>query len=167
MQSNILWGEMPSKSGRKNSSIYLCRRVFKNSLSSLLATLSVEGILDFDLWANNLQSLGYIELAKLFCGSEHNQLSSFTVHFNPITDEGVHHLVTELTHTNCKLTDLSLIDNKITDEGVKHLTVALTHTNCKLNSLSLEKNQITDEGAKQLTSALTHSNCKLTFLIPQ
>lgn len=158
---------MPSKSGRKNSSIYLCRRVFKNSLSSLLATLSVEGILDFDLWANNLQSLGYIELAKLFCGSEHNQLSSFTVHFNPITDEGVHHLVTELTHTNCKLTDLSLIDNKITDEGVKHLTVALTHTNCKLNSLSLEKNQITDEGAKQLTSALTHSNCKLIFLIPQ
>ena len=75
--------------------------------------------MDFDLWANNLQSLGCIELAKLFCGSEHDQLSSFefTVHFNPITDEGVHHLVTALTHTNCKLTNLRLIDNKITDEG--------------------------------------------------
>lgn len=31
MQSNILWGEIPSKSRRKKSSIYLSRRVFKNS----------------------------------------------------------------------------------------------------------------------------------------
>ena len=133
-------------------------------LALVHALKSVEGILDFDLGHNNLQSLGCIELAKLFCVSEHNQLSSFTVHFNPITDQGVNHLVTALTHSNCKLTNLRLIDNKITDEGVKHLTVALTHTNCKLNSLSLEKNQITDKGAKQLTLALTHSNCKLIYL---
>ena len=133
-------------------------------LALVHALKSVEGILDFDLGDNNLQSLGCIELAKLFCVSEHNQLSSFTVAYNPITDQGVNHLVTALTHSNCKLTNLRLIDNKITDEGVKHLTVALTHTNCKLNSLSLEKNQITDKGAKQLTLALTHSNCKLIYL---
>ena len=133
-------------------------------LALVHALKSVEGILDFCLGDNKLQSLGCKELAKLFCGSEHNQLNSFTVSYNPISDEGVNHLVTALTHINCKLNDLRLDRTEITDEGVKHLTVALTHTNCKLNSLSLEKNQITDEGAKQLTLALTHTNCKLIYL---
>ena len=34
---------------------------------------SVEGILDFDLTINNLQSLGCIEIAKLLPGNQHNQ----------------------------------------------------------------------------------------------
>ena len=33
---------------------------------------SVEGILDFDLSFNNLQSLGCIEIAKLLPGNEYN-----------------------------------------------------------------------------------------------
>ena len=75
----------------------------------------VEGILDFDLLVNNLQSLGCIEVAKLLRGSEHYQRF-------------------------CELKRLNLSLNQITDEGVKHLTTALTHTNCKLNSLKLSNN---------------------------
>ena len=50
----------------------------------------VEGILDFDLSFNNLQSLGCIEIAKLLPGNEHNQgfceLKRLNLAFNQITD---------------------------------------------------------------------------------
>ena len=132
------------------------------------ALKSVGGILYFDLNNNNLQSLGCIELAKLFRGNEHNQgfceLKRLDLQSNAITDEGVEHLTTALTHTNCKLNSLNLPGNNITDEGVKHLSTALRHPNCKLNSLNLLGNNITDEGVKHLSTALTHTNCKLTSL---
>ena len=51
---------------------------------------SVEGILDFDLSFNNLQSLGCIEIAKLLPGNQHNQgfceLKRLNLAFNQITD---------------------------------------------------------------------------------
>ena len=51
---------------------------------------SVEGILDFDLSFNNLQSLGCIEIAKLLLGNQHNQgfceLKRLNLAFNQITD---------------------------------------------------------------------------------
>ena len=97
---------------------------------------SVEGILDFDLSFNNLQSLGYIEIAKLLPGNQHNQ--GF-----------------------CELKTLNLRRNNITDEGVKHLSTALTHTNCTLNSLNLERNNITDKGKNLLNSM--NINCKVSF----
>ena len=128
----------------------------------------VEGIFDFDLNGNNLQSLGCIEIAKLLPGNEHNQgfceLKSLYFWTNNMTDEGVKHLSSALTHTNCKLNTLYLEDNNITEEGVKHLSTALTHTNCKLSSLNLEDNNITDKGVKHLSTALTHTNCKLNRL---
>ena len=128
----------------------------------------VEGIFDFDLNGNNLQSLGCIEIAKLLPGNQHNQgfceLNNLNLEHNNITDEGVKHLSTALTHTNSKLNCLDLEHNNITDEGVKHLAIALTHTNCKLNSLYLGHNNITDEGVKHLATALTHTNCKLKSL---
>ena len=62
---------------------------------------SVEGILDFDLSFNNLQSLGCIEIAKLLPGNQHNQgfceLKRLNLAFNQITDSH---------HTNCKLNNL-------------------------------------------------------------
>ena len=136
---------------------------------ALVHTLkSVEGILDFDLSRNNLQSLGCIEIAKLLPGNQHNQgfckLKRLYLRANNITDEGVKHLATALTHTNCTLNSLNLGRNNITDEGVKHLSTALTNTNCTLNSLDLEDNNITDEGVKHLSTALTHTNCKLNNL---
>ena len=137
-------------------------------LALVQALKSVEGILDFDLSANNLQSLGCIEIAKLLPGNQHNQgfceLKRLNLMFNNITAKAVKHLSTALTHTNCKLNSLNLLGNKITDEAVKHLCTALTHTNCKLNSLNIGFNKITDEAVKHLSTALTHTNCKLNSL---
>ena len=137
-------------------------------LALVHALKSVEGILDFDLTDNNLQSLGCIEIAKLLPGNQRNQgfcaLKRLNLSSNRITDKGVKHLSTALTHTNCKLNSLNLLGNKITVEAVKHLSTALTHTNCKLNSLNLGFNKITDEAVKHLSTALTHTNCKLNSL---
>ena len=137
-------------------------------LALVHALKSVEGILDFDLRFNNLQSLGCIEIAKLLPGNQHNQgfckLKSLNLSGNNITAEGVKHLSQVLTHTNCKLKSLNLSGNKITAEGVKHLSQALTHTNCKLQSLSLCKNIITAKGVQHLYQALSHTNCKLNSL---
>ena len=137
-------------------------------LALVHALKSVEGILDFNLAANNLQSLGCIEIAKLLPGNQHNQgfceLKRLNLGRNNITDEGVKHLATALTHTNCTLNSLNLEGNDITDEAVKHLATALTHANCKLNSLNLGYNNITDEAVKHLATALTHTNCTLNSL---
>ena len=137
-------------------------------LALVHALKSVEGILDFDLITNNLQSLGCIEIAKLLPGNEHNQgfceLKRLNLKDNNITDECVKDLSTALTHANCKLNSLNLGYNNITDIAVKHLCTALTHTNCKLNSLNLEHNNITDEAVKHLATALTHTNFKLNSL---
>ena len=105
-------------------------------LALVHALKSVEGILDFDLTDNNLQSLGCIEIAKLLPGNQHNQ--GF-----------------------CKLKRLNLGFNGLTDEAVKHLSTALTHTNCKLNSLDLMRNNITDEGKNLLNSM--NINCEVAF----
>ena len=137
-------------------------------LALVHALKSVEGILDFNLSFNNFQSLGCIEIAKLLPGNQHNQgfceLKRLNLGTNYITDEGVKHLATALTHTNCTLNSLDLENNNITDKAVKHLSTALTHTNCKLNSLNLGDNSITDENVKNLSKALTHTNCKLNIL---
>ena len=72
-------------------------------LALVHALKSVEGILDFDLRHNNLQSLGCIEIAKLLPGNQHNQgfceLKRLNLVFNQITDSH---------HTNCKLINLKL-----------------------------------------------------------
>ena len=137
-------------------------------LALVHALKSVEGILDFNLIGNKLQSRGCIEIAKLLPGNQHNQgfceLKTLNLRRNNITDEGVKHLSTALTHTNCTLNSLNLYKNNITDEGVKHLATALTHTNCTLNSLDLRYNNISDEGVKHLATELTHTNCKLNSL---
>ena len=131
------------------------------------ALKSVEGILDFDLNDNNLQSLGCIEIAKLLRGNEHNQgfCRQLNLSQNQITDKGVEQLSAALTHTNCKLSSLNLWRNKITDKGVEYLSAALTHTNCKINSLNLSDNKITDKGVEYLSAALKHPDCKLNSLI--
>ena len=134
-------------------------------LALVHALKSVEGILDFDLSINNLQSLGCIEIAKLLPGNQHNQgfceLKQLDLRSNNITDKAVKHLSTALTHTNCKLNSLNLEYNNITDEAVKDLSTALTHTNCTLNSLYLQGNQITQEGENLLNSL--NINCKVVF----
>ena len=146
----------------------LCNLSPLDCLALVHALKSVEGILDFHLTDNNLQSLGCIEIAKLLPGNQHNQgfceLKRLNLYSNNITDKGVKHLAIALTHTNCKLNRLNLEHNNITDEGVKHLSTALTHTNCTLNSLYLRYNNITDEGVKHLSTALTHTNCTLNSL---
>ena len=131
------------------------------------ALKSVEGILDFDLNDNNLQSLGCIEIAKLLPGNQHNQgfCKRLNLRQNQITDKGVEHLYKALTQTNCKLNSLILGENEITDEGVDLLSRALKHSNCKLNILNLSNNKITDKGVEYLSAALTHTNCKLNKLI--
>ena len=137
-------------------------------LALVHALKSVEGILDFDLSGNNLQSLGCIEIAKLLPGNQHNQgfceLKRLKLAYNRITDEAVKHLSTALTHTNYKLNSLNLGYNNITDEAVKHLSTALTHANRELNSLILLGNNITDKAVQHLSTALTHTNCKLNSL---
>ena len=134
-------------------------------LALVHALKSVEGILDFDLTDNNLQSLGCIEIAKLLPGNEYNQgfceLKRLNLGLNNITDEGVKHLSTALTNTNCTLNSLYLSRNNITDEGVKHLSTALTNTNCTLNSLNLAYNNITDKG-KNLVKSM-NINCEVEF----
>ena len=156
-----------AKIGCNALDFFRCNLSPLDCLALVHALKSVEGILDFYLSLNNLQSLGCIEIAKLLPGNQHNQfgeLRRLSLTKNQITDEAVQHLSTALTHTNCKLNTLYLGRNNITDEGVKHLSTALTHTNCKLNSLNLGVNNITDKGVKYLFKALTHTNCKLNSL---
>ena len=157
-----------AKIGCNALDFYVCNLSPLDCLALVHALKSVEGILDFDLNYNNLQSLGCIEIAKLLPGNQHNQgfceLERLNLMFNNITAEAVKHLSTALTHTNCKLNSLYLGYNNITDKAVKHLSTALTHTNCKLNSLNLRRNNITDEAVKHLSTALTHTNCKLNSL---
>ena len=160
--------EKLAKIGCNALNFRLCFLSPLDCLALVHALKSVEGILDFDLCGNNLQSLGCIEIAKLLPGNEHNQglckLKSLDLSGNNITGDDVKHLSTALTHTNCKLNSLNLLYNNITDESVKDLSTALTHTYCKLNSLNLGGNNITDEDVKHLSTALTHTNCKLNSL---
>ena len=125
-------------------------------------------ILHFNLLANHIDSLGCIEISKLFGGKDHNQgfckLKSLNLTLNRIGDEGVKYLTTALIKNNCKLNSLGLKGNDITDKGVEHLTKALINNNCKLNSLGLERNMITDKGVEHLTTALANNNCKLKSL---
>ena len=125
-------------------------------------------ILHFNLLANHIDSLGCIEISKLFGGKDHNQgfcnLKSLNLTLNRIGDEGVKYLTTALINNNCKLNSLGLKWNDITDKGVEHLTKALINNNCKLNSLGLEGNEITDKGVEHLTTALINNNCKLKSL---
>ena len=137
-------------------------------LALVHALKSVEGTLDFNLEYNNLQSLGCIEIAKLLPGIQHNQcfceLKILNLMNNEITDEGVKHLYTALTHAYCTLKSLNLGFNNITDEGVAYLSTALRHANCKLNSLNLGFNNITDEGVEYLSRAFTRADCTLKSL---
>ena len=152
-----------AKIGCKTLDFNDCNLSPLDCLALVHALKSVEGILDFDLSLNNLQSLGCIEIAKLLPGNQHNQgfceLKRLNLEDNNITDEGVKHLSTALTNTNCTLNSLDLWRNNITDEGVKHLSTALTHTNCTLNSLDLKYNNITDEGENLVNSL--NINCKV------
>ena len=157
-----------AKIGCNALNFYCCNLSPLDCLALVHALKSVEGILDFDLSYNELQSLGCIEIAKLLRGSKHNQgfckLKRLILLDNNVTDLGVEHLSKALTHTNCKLHSLNLDRNHITAEGVKHLSTALKHTHCKLNNLNLWHNKITDEGVEHLSRALTHTNCKLNRL---
>ena len=154
-----------AKIGCNALDFYGCNLSPLDCLALVHALKSVKGILNFDLYRNNLQSLGCIEIAKLLPGNQHNQgfceLKRLNLEYNNITDEGVKHLSTALTHTNCTLNSLNLGANNITDEGVKHLSTALTHTKCTLNSLYLEANNITDKGKNLLNSM--NINCKVFF----
>ena len=157
-----------AKLGCNALNFYCCNLSPLDCLALVHALKSVKGILDFDLSYNELQSLGCIEIAKLLRGSKHNQgfckLKRLILLDNNITDVGIKHLSTALTHTNCTLNSLNLDRNHITAEGVKHLSTALTHANCKLKNLNLWHNKITDEGVEHLSPALTHTNCKLNRL---
>ena len=154
-----------AKIGCNALDFYHCNLSPLDCLALVHALKSVEGILDFNLYRNNLQSLGCIEIAKLLPGNQRNQhfceLKRLNLEYNNITDEGVKHLSTALTHTNCTLNCLNLTDNYITDEGVKHLATALTHTNCTLNTLDLRYNKITEKGRNLLYSM--NINCKVFF----
>ena len=116
-----------------------------------------------NLSANNIGSLGCVEIVKLF-DNGNCKLSSLNLRYNNITEEGVKQLSNALVNNNCKLSSLSLQFNNITDESVKQLSNALVNNNCKLSSLNLGFNKITAEGAKQLSNALVNSNCKLSSL---
>ena len=156
-----------AKIGCNALNFYGCNLSPLDCLALVHALKSVEGILDFDLNSNNLQSLGCIEIAKLLSDNQHNQgfCRKLNLSQNQITDEGVEHLATALTQTNCKVNSLNLGKNKITDQGVNFLSRALKDSNCKLNTLDLSNNRITDTGVEYLSAALTDTNCKLNSLI--
>ena len=157
-----------AKIGCNALNFYNCNLSPLDCLALVHALKSVEGILVFNLAANNLQLLGCIEIAKLLPGIQHNQcfceLKILNLMNNEITDEGVEHLSKALTHAYCTLKSLNLGFNNITDIGVVHLSTALRHANCKLNSLDLVGNNITDEGIEHLFRALTRADCTLKSL---
>ena len=88
-----------------------------------------------------------------------------------ITDKNVKHLTTALTHTNCKLTSLSIFDDyyqmiathEITDKGVNHLTRALTNNNCKLKSLSLPEDVVSEKSKILINDAAKDRNCAVFY----
>ena len=125
--------------------------------------LSCQQISVINLHANNIGSLGCVEIVKLFRNGN-CKLRSLNLRYNNLTDECVKQLSDALVNSNCKLNSLNLRDNNLTDEGAKQLSNALVNSNCKLNSLTLGYNNLTDEGVKQLSNALVNSKCKLSSL---
>ena len=115
----------------------------------------VQQISHVDLSVNNIDSLGCVEIVKLF-EDANCQLSGLNLGHNNIGDEGVKQLSNAIV--NSQLRSLNIRSNSITDEGVQHLSNVLL--NSQLSSLHLGENNIGDEGVKQLSNVLVKSQLR-------
>ena len=91
-------------------------------------------------------------------------LTSFSLHFNQITDFRLVSLCEALKQPSCKVTTLNLYSNQITDAGVVSLCEALKQPSCKVTILNLHGNHITHAGVASLCEALKQPSCKVTTL---
>ena len=112
----------------------------------------VQQISHINLSVNNIDSLGCVEIVKLF-GDENCQLSGLNLGQNNIGDEGVKQLSNAIV--NSQLRRLNISANNVTDEGVQQLSNVLLKS--QLSSLDLNSNDITDEGVKHLSNVLEDS----------
>ena len=119
----------------------------------------VQQISLIDLSVNNIDSLGCVEIVKLF-GDANCQLSALNLGHNNIGDEGVKQLSNAIV--NSQLRSLNIGRNNITDEGVKQLNNVLVES--QLSSLELGNNNITDEGVKHLSNVLEDSQLSMLSL---
>ncbi|XP_015766112.1 PREDICTED: protein NLRC3-like [Acropora digitifera] len=113
----------------------------------------VQQISHIDLSRNNIDSLGCVEIVKLFDDDANCQLSGLNLRDNNIGDEGVKQLSNAIV--NSQLRSLNLRHNNITDEGVQQLSNVLGKS--QLSSLDLGFNNIGNESVKHLSNVLEDS----------
>ena len=119
----------------------------------------VQQISHINLSVNNIDSLGCVEIVKLF-GDANCQLSALNLGYNNIGDEGVKQLSNAIV--NSQLRSLIIDANNITDEGVQQLSNVLVES--QLSSLDLGSNNIGDEGVKHLSNVLEDSQLSMLNL---
>ena len=119
----------------------------------------VQQISHINLSVNNIDSLGCVEIVKLF-DDANCQLSGLNLYQNNIGDEGVKQLSNAIV--NSQLRRLNISANNITDEGVQQLSNVLVKS--QLSSLDLGSNDITVEGVKHLSNVLEDSQLSMLNL---
>ncbi|XP_015779053.1 PREDICTED: nucleotide-binding oligomerization domain-containing protein 2-like isoform X2 [Acropora digitifera] len=119
----------------------------------------VQQISHVHLSVNNIDSLGCVEIVKLF-DDANCQLSGLDIGFNNIGDEGVQQLSNVLVKS--QLSSLYLGFNNIGDEGVKHLSNVLEDS--QLSMLHLGRSNITADGVQQLSNVLVKSQLSSLYL---
>ncbi|XP_078362242.1 nucleotide-binding oligomerization domain-containing protein 1-like [Oculina patagonica] len=117
----------------------------------------VQQISHINLSNNNIGSLGFVEIAKLF-DNDNSQLTGLNLRDNRIGDEDVKQLSKVIVNSNLELLNLS--HNSITDKGLNYLSDKLVNT--KVKSLDLRNNpNITREAEQRIQDA--NPNCKFIF----
>ena len=119
----------------------------------------VQQISHIDLSVNNIDSLGCVEIVKLF-DDANCQLSALNLGHNNIGDEGVRQLSNAIV--NSQLRRLNISGNNITDEGVQQLSNAIV--NSHMRGLNIGNNNITDEGVEHLSNVLEDSQLSMLKL---
>jgi Ran GTPase-activating protein (RanGAP) involved in mRNA processing and transport len=96
--------------------------------------------------------------------SEHCKLSTLSLEYNIIGDEGVGMLCTDaLRREQCKLIELFLGVCELTDQCVPLLCEALEDRNCKLGKLSLDFNHVTEKGLDLLRDCGERRGLKISL----
>ena len=120
----------------------------------------VQQISHICLSTNNIDSLGCVEIVKLF-GDANCQLSGLNLYQNNIGDEGVKQLSNVIVKS--QLRSLNIGSNNITGEGVQQLSNVLVKS--QLSNLDLSYNDIGDEVLKHLSNVLEDSQLSVLNLM--
>jgi Ran GTPase-activating protein (RanGAP) involved in mRNA processing and transport len=137
---------------RQCQQLFLSHNLIKSNGSSIIANAlnNNNTLTSLSLAYNNLHDEGVRFLADVL-SLNNSKLETLSLHSNEIADKGVKYLC-DMLKENKTLTWLYLGENKISDIGVQFLAGVLSSLNTTLKALSLARNKsITDKGANHLS----------------